>query len=234
MAESVENGSARQRILSRLYAGAFASDAPPARDTTHLAVSPVATWEAFAARAAANAFDVQRAESPEAARVFIEAWLRRHNLPQRVRIPPAMLQESPSSSAATVALAQSLCHDSSAAGVAGRVGEIGEVEADDLTALTCAQLAIAESGSVVHTGEIAHATHFLPPNVIVLLPHAATQVVASLDNALELLAAPSNSPRLMNIVSGPSRTGDIDLSVQLGIHGPLRVLVIGLGTAREC
>ncbi len=225
MADSTETGSARQRILSRLYAGAFASDAPPARDTTHLAVTPAATWEAFAARAAANAFDVQRAESPEAARVLIEAWVRRHNLPRHVRIPPAMLQESPAISAATVALAQSLCRDSSDS---GRFGEIGEVEADDLTALTCAQLAIAESGSVVHTGEIAHATHFLPPNVIVLLPHAATQVVASLDNALELLAAPSNSPRLMNIVSGPSRTGDIDLSVQLGIHGPLRVLVIGL------
>lgn len=33
-------------------------------------------------------------------------------------------------------------------------------------------------------------------------------------------------PRALNIVAGPSRTGDVELTLQLGAHGPRSVHVI--------
>jgi len=36
-------------------------------------------------------------------------------------------------------------------------------------------------------------------------------------------------PRAVNIISGPSRTADIEQTVTLGAHGPYRVLIIIVG-----
>jgi L-lactate dehydrogenase complex protein LldG len=38
-------------------------------------------------------------------------------------------------------------------------------------------------------------------------------------------------PRATNLVSGPSRTGDIEQTIVLGAHGPYRVHVLIVGAA---
>ena len=44
-----------------------------------------------------------------------------------------------------------------------------------------------------------------------------------------LRARPEGMPRATNIISGPSRTADVEQTIQLGAHGPRRVHVILVG-----
>ncbi len=56
------------------------------------------------------------------------------------------------------------------------------------------------------------------------------QIVRHFEDAWALLRArPEGIPRTVNIVSGPSRTGDVELTMQLGAHGPRSVQVILVG-----
>ena len=54
----------------------------------------------------------------------------------------------------------------------------------------------------------------------------AGSIVAELEDVLAAL--PDGLPSTLNLVSGPSRTGDIEQTMELGAHGPkaLAVLVI--------
>jgi L-lactate dehydrogenase complex protein LldG len=80
----------------------------------------------------------------------------------------------------------------------------------------------------------AHPTtlNFLPEHHIVAL--RASQVVAAYEDAWSLLRKARKRgrgfemPRSVHLITGPSRTGDIELTIQLGAHGPraLHILLI--------
>ncbi len=93
-------------------------------------------------------------------------------------------------------------------------------------AVTVAPFAIAETGTLAYTSaQGAPASwHFRPVLEIAIL--RASSIVAELEDVLAAL--PAGLPSTLNLVSGPSRTGDIEQTMELGAHGPkaLTVLIV--------
>jgi L-lactate dehydrogenase complex protein LldG len=86
---------------------------------------------------------------------------------------------------------------------------------------------IAQTGSVLVTGRSAggRALSVLPPHHVVLA--RKSQLLADLPDAFALLKqkyAP-DYPSFISIITGPSRTGDIERILVLGAHGPKRLTI---------
>lgn len=117
---------------------------------------------------------------------------------------------------------------------AARAPRRDESAGADLVGITGCFCALAETGTLVllsgpHT--IA-STHLLPETHIALV--AASRILAGMEDAFALLRAERSEearmPRAINMVSGPSRTGDIEQTIVLGAHGPYRVHIIVAST----
>lgn len=95
----------------------------------------------------------------------------------------------------------------------------------DKVSVTRAFAGIAETGSIVMLSSPDSPTplHFLPDLHIVLL--AQTGLVRHIENVWEKIAL-MPIPRAINLITGPSRTADIEQTIQLGAHGPRTLLVI--------
>lgn len=94
----------------------------------------------------------------------------------------------------------------------------------DETVLVSSYAAIAETGTVVQLSspENPITSHFLPDNSIVLIK--ASRILPSAEDVFELLRKENKDiPRSMTLISGPSRTGDIALNIEMGAHGPRKV-----------
>ena len=97
----------------------------------------------------------------------------------------------------------------------------------DKVSITAAFAGIAETGTLLlRSGpEWPSTLNFLPDTHIVLLP--AARIVGSYEDGWDLLRATSEAmPRTINYITGPSRSGDIEQTMQLGAHGPLRLHII--------
>jgi L-lactate dehydrogenase complex protein LldG len=105
----------------------------------------------------------------------------------------------------------------------------GGAAASDQVAVTGAFAAVAESGTLVLVSgaDSPTALNFLPDNHVVVL--RADQVVGPYEAAWERLRAAYGSgvlPRTVNFITGPSRTADIEQTIQLGAHGPRRLHIV--------
>ena len=107
----------------------------------------------------------------------------------------------------------------------------GRAEAGDAVSLTPCLAAVAETGTLllVSGPETPTTLNFLPDTHIVVL--RAGQVVASYEDGWDRVRAgagggPDAWPRTVNLITGPSRTGDIEQTIQLGAHGPRRLHVV--------
>lgn len=97
-------------------------------------------------------------------------------------------------------------------------------QGQDLVGITGTFCAIAETGTVVVLAgpQAPTGTLLLPDTHIAVL--AASRIVRGMEEAFALIRQECGSlPRAVNMISGPSRTGDIEQTIVLGAHGPYRV-----------
>ncbi|HSC22766.1 MAG TPA: lactate utilization protein C [Casimicrobiaceae bacterium] len=101
---------------------------------------------------------------------------------------------------------------------------------DDAVGITGCFCAIAETGTLVFASAIdAPPTTFLLPETHVAIVRA-DQIVAGMEEAFARLREERGAlPRAVNLVSGPSRTGDIEQTIVLGAHGPRHVHIVLVG-----
>lgn len=100
---------------------------------------------------------------------------------------------------------------------------------NDILGLTGVFCAIAETGTLVvlSGADTPTATTLLPETHIAIVP--ANRIVAGMEDAFALIRRERGMlPRAVNLISGPSRTGDIEQTIVLGAHGPYRVHILVL------
>jgi len=106
----------------------------------------------------------------------------------------------------------------------------GASEGDDLNGVVMAYGGVAETGSLALLSGAKSPTtlNFLPDNHIVVLK--AEDLVGDYEAVYARMRRDSNSanfmPRAMNWISGPSRTADLEQTLLLGAHGPVKLHIL--------
>lgn len=96
--------------------------------------------------------------------------------------------------------------------------------------VTAADYAIAETGTIVLSSDEPNAllVSLLPPVHIALL--RSSQIMASLDEVISRLSKErinlADPSRSVTLITGPSRTSDVELVLSIGVHGPKELHVI--------
>ncbi len=203
---SADDGAGAQAVAERL--SAHRRNLIPQRGQLDRA-GRVDLFEDYAAGADAT---VARVSSAEAVPAAVADFLKAHNLPANlVRAPDADLDAVPWSSQPTLTL------------------EARKAEEPDAASVTAAFGAVAETGTLVLvSGDDSPTTlNFLPENHIVVL--WADRISGDYEaqwSALRDRYGEGALPRTVNLVTGPSRSADIEQTIQLGAHGPRRLHIV--------
>ncbi len=111
----------------------------------------------------------------------------------------------------------------------------GRAEATDAVSLSHAFAGIAETGTLMLPSgpERPNTLNLLPDTEVVLLH--ASRIVGAYEEAWDRLRAETGGamPRTVMLVTGPSRSADIEQALELGAHGPRRLHVVLLDDAPE-
>ena len=143
----------------------------------------------------------------------VAGYLRAHDLPMAVR------------AATDPALAAAPWADEPDLSVT-----VGAAEAGDLVGVASAFAGIAETGTLMLLSGPASPTslNFLPAHHLVAI--AENRIVGAYEDAFVLLRAEIGVgialPRVINWITGPSRTADIEQTLLLGAHGPRRLHIL--------
>jgi L-lactate dehydrogenase complex protein LldG len=169
----------------------------------------------FVERIRARSATVTRLSRRDEVGAAVLAFLDAHGLPARLVLAPAL---------AGLTWPESLER------------RCGPARAEDEVSVTPCFAAIAESGSLVLLSgpETPTTLNFVPANHIVVVE--TSQLVAHPEDVwTRLRARPGGLPRTVNVISGPSRTADVEQTIQLGAHGPrrLHLLLIGETPGRQ-
>lgn len=172
----------------------------------------VERFELFIAKCEELGVSVDRLKDASEVPEAVAAWLSARNLAAGIRLSPA-------------------------AEIAGLPWEhapllnceTGAAEITDQVAVTPAAAGIAETGTLVMASgaETPATLNFVPDNHIVVLKRS--QVVRAMEDAFGLLRdrfGEGNLPRTVNMISGPSRTGDVEQKIVMGAHGPRRLHIM--------
>ena len=201
-----DDGGRKAAVSARIAA----KDRGPVPARTDLPRSAVI--DLFVEQAEAVASSVVRVDKEADVPAAVGAYLKGQNLPSEVRLAPEPGLEG---------LAwgdQPLLAVSS-----------GAARPEDATSVTPALAGVAETGTLMLTSGAAGPTtlNFLPENHIVVLK--ASQIVGPYEDAWNRVRAAEGEgrlPRTVNFITGPSRTGDIEQTIEMGAHGPRRLHII--------
>ncbi|WP_019619991.1 LutC/YkgG family protein [Amphritea japonica] len=101
-------------------------------------------------------------------------------------------------------------------------------QAGDIASLTSSFAGIAETGTIMlHSGSQSPTTlNFLPDNHLIIL-HRSTIVGVYEEAWKKTREKYGNSmPRTVNMITGPSRSADIEQKLQMGAHGPKNLVIL--------
>lgn len=220
---SATDDNARSQVMARVREALGRDDDVQAREaaTARLASSaptllparadlgPQERLQLFIDQAEAVQADVERVARFTDLPEVIASYLRRHNLPmQLVKAVDERLDKADWQSGLLEA-------------------RNGRPETDDAVGLSAAFAGIAETGTLMLASDADHPTTlaFLPETAVIALP--ADRVTRSYEDALHAFReVDSTLPRSINLITGPSRSGDIEQTLQLGAHGPKRLLIV--------
>ena len=163
----------------------------------------------FTAQAEAVQTAVRRVDRYRDLPRAVSDYLRLHNLPPRLVMAraPALAQADWQSTLLEI-------HN-------------GPAEDQDLIGLTTAYAGIAESGTLMllSAPETPTTLAFLPETSLVVL--STERILRAYEDGFALLREEHGAlPRSINFITGPSRSGDIEQTLQLGAHGPRRLCVL--------
>ena len=110
----------------------------------------------------------------------------------------------------------------------------GASDGDDEVGVSHALRGIAETGTVVLESGPGNPTtvNFLPEHHIVVID--AEDIAGDMEAVFAKVRkkhGKGRMPRVLNLISGPSRSGDVEQKIVLGAHGPraLHIIVVGGG-----
>jgi L-lactate dehydrogenase complex protein LldG len=97
------------------------------------------------------------------------------------------------------------------------------------SALSAADYGIAETGTLVFfSGPWSHSSwHFRPGREFILIEKSC--ILPRLEDVICRLEAGGAMPATVNLVTGPSRTADIEQTIEMGAHGPREVHILITG-----
>jgi L-lactate dehydrogenase complex protein LldG len=92
--------------------------------------------------------------------------------------------------------------------------------------ITSADYALAATGTLVmlSSRQEARLVSLLPPVHVAIVPRS--RIVANLDELLSLLPKPAEQSSSMVLITGPSRTADIEQILVRGVHGPGEIYAV--------
>jgi L-lactate dehydrogenase complex protein LldG len=92
--------------------------------------------------------------------------------------------------------------------------------------ITGADYALADTGTLVMLSSPAEArmVSLLPPEHIAVVPR--DRILTGLDELFSILPNPAEQSSSMVLITGPSRTADIEQILVRGVHGPGRITVL--------
>jgi L-lactate dehydrogenase complex protein LldG len=162
----------------------------------------------FTERASAAAAQVKHLGSTREIAASVADILRARNMPAILHMPPdATLERLTWDDAPGLTLART-------------------APGPDDAAMSFARFAIAETGTLVYPASPARPAswHFRPGLEIAVV--GEDSILFDLERALARLRADGSQPSTLNLVTGPSRTGDIEQTLELGAHGPKELVIL--------
>jgi L-lactate dehydrogenase complex protein LldG len=95
--------------------------------------------------------------------------------------------------------------------------------------ITSADYVLADTGTLVMLAspQEARMVSLLPPAHIAVVP--ADRILTGLDELFTVLPRPAEQSSSMILITGPSRTADIEQILVRGVHGPGQIMVVIVG-----